>query len=105
MSAIITTVLQKEKVAVLAHPPYSPDLPPCDFFLIPKLKTLLAERRQMHESAVYQYLTSLLNQHTMTHSGSGFINRNYAFLVMGTTLRTRNKEICDYLHFKCSQSK
>ena len=27
-----------EKVKVLNHPPYSPDLSPCDFFLIPRLK-------------------------------------------------------------------
>jgi len=29
---------KKEKIVKLPHPPYSPDLSPCDFFLFPKLK-------------------------------------------------------------------
>jgi len=33
--------LAKNKIAVIPHPPYSPDLPPCDFFLFPKLKLKL----------------------------------------------------------------
>ena len=28
-------------ITTLSHPPYSPDLAPCDFFLFPKLKTHL----------------------------------------------------------------
>ena len=35
---IVTDVLESEKVTVLLHPPYSPDLAPCDYFLFPKLK-------------------------------------------------------------------
>ena len=42
-SAIVTAFLKKEKVTVLPHPQYSPDLAPCDFFLFPKLKAFLAE--------------------------------------------------------------
>ncbi len=30
---------------MLPHPPYSPDLAPCDFFLFPHLKSLLRGRR------------------------------------------------------------
>lgn len=30
--------LAKKQVCVLQHPPYSPDLSPCDYFLFPKLK-------------------------------------------------------------------
>jgi hypothetical protein len=33
--------LGKYKMAVISHPPYSPDLPPCDFFLFPKIKLKL----------------------------------------------------------------
>jgi hypothetical protein len=29
---------------VIPHPPYSPDLVPCDFFLYPKLKMVLKGR-------------------------------------------------------------
>jgi hypothetical protein len=28
-------------MAVITHPPYSPDLAPCDFFLFPKMKLKL----------------------------------------------------------------
>ena len=44
-SAIVTAFLKKEKVTVLPHPPYSPDLAPCDFFLFPKLKAFLAGQK------------------------------------------------------------
>ena len=44
-STIVTAFLKKEKVTVLPHPQYSPDLAPCDFFLFPKLKAFLAGRK------------------------------------------------------------
>jgi transposase len=31
--------LAQHNITILPHPPYSPDLAPCDFFLFPKLKT------------------------------------------------------------------
>ena len=62
-SAIVTAFLKKEKVTVLPHPPYSPDLAPCEFFLFPKLKAFLAERkyqsRQALGSAIHQYLITV----------------------------------------------
>ena len=44
-STIVTAFLKKEKVTVLPHPPYSPDLAPCDFFLFPKWKSFLAGQK------------------------------------------------------------
>jgi hypothetical protein len=32
-------------MTVIPHPPYSPDLAPCDFFLFPKMKMKLKGRR------------------------------------------------------------
>jgi hypothetical protein len=32
-------------MTVIPHPPYSPDLAPCDFFLFPKMKLKLKGRR------------------------------------------------------------
>jgi hypothetical protein len=32
-------------MAVITHPPHSPDLAPCDFFLFPKMKLKLKGRR------------------------------------------------------------
>jgi hypothetical protein len=35
----------KHKMAVIPHPPYYPDLAPCDFFLFPKMNLNLEEYR------------------------------------------------------------
>jgi hypothetical protein len=32
-------------MAVVPHPPYSPDLAPCDFFFFPKIKMTFKGRR------------------------------------------------------------
>jgi len=40
-----TSFWRKNKIAVIPHPPYFPDLAPCDFFLVPKLKLKLKGRR------------------------------------------------------------
>jgi transposase len=37
--------LAHNNVTTFPHPPYSPDLAPCDFFLFPKMKLLLKGRR------------------------------------------------------------
>ena len=39
---VVKSFLASEKVKVLKHPPYSPDLSPCDFFLFPRLKKMLS---------------------------------------------------------------
>ena len=52
--------LTSEKVKVLNHPPYSPDLSPCDFFLFPRLKKMLSGNKYTSRSslgsAIYQCL-------------------------------------------------
>ena len=37
----ICQFLAEKNIATLEHPPYSPDLAPCDFFLFPKIKSVL----------------------------------------------------------------
>jgi hypothetical protein len=44
-SSASTQFLTKHKMAVIPHPPYAPDLAPCDFFLFPKMKLKLKGRR------------------------------------------------------------
>ena len=39
---VVKSFLVSEKVKVLNHPPYSPDLSPCDFLLFPRLKKMLS---------------------------------------------------------------
>ena len=41
----MTEFLAKHETKVIAQPPYSPDLVPCDFFLFPKLKYSLRGTR------------------------------------------------------------
>ena len=41
---------------ILAHPPYSPDLAPCDFFLFPKLKKHLKGNRYASDKDVRTWL-------------------------------------------------
>ena len=45
-TAVLTyQFLAKNKIAVIPHPPYSPHLAPCEFFLFPKMKLKLKGRR------------------------------------------------------------
>ena len=59
-SNVVQQFLHDERVIQLPHPPYSPDLSPCDFFLFPTLKKMLAGRRYNSRSqlgsAVHQCL-------------------------------------------------
>ena len=41
----ITQYLEGQKIQVSPHPPYSPDLAPCDFWLLSLSKDILAERK------------------------------------------------------------
>jgi len=42
---LIRGYLAKHQTSVVPHPPFSPDLAPADFFLLPKFKTTLKGRR------------------------------------------------------------
>ena len=61
---VVNSFLASEKVKVLNHPPYSPDLSPCDlFFLFPMLKKMLSGKkytsRSSPGSAIYQCLQQI----------------------------------------------
>ena len=62
-SQIVQSFLQQVKVIPLEHLPYFPDLGPCDFFLFPLLKQLLAgdcyANRSTLGSAIFQCLNSI----------------------------------------------
>ena len=57
---VVKSFLASAKVKVLNHPPYSPDLSPCDFFLFPRLKKMLSRNkytsRSSFGSTIYQCL-------------------------------------------------
>jgi histone-lysine N-methyltransferase SETMAR len=52
---------------LLKHPPYSPDVAPSDFYLIPKLKIVLASQHfssnQEAIAAVERYFADLMKNH------------------------------------------
>ena len=60
---LLSLFLASEKVKVLNHPPYSPDLSPFDFFLFPRLKKMLSGNKYTSRSslgsAIYQCLQQI----------------------------------------------
>ena len=60
---VVKSFLVSEKVKVLNHSPYSPDLSPCDFFLSPRLKKMLSGNKYTSRnslgSAIYQCLQQI----------------------------------------------
>ena len=60
---LLSLFLDSEKVKVLSHPPYSPDMRPCDLFLFPRLKKMLSGNKYTSRSslgsAVYQCLQQI----------------------------------------------
>lgn len=60
-SLFTTNFLAKNKMTVVPHPPYSPDLAPCDFALFPKLKIKLKGRRFDTIEEIQEESLSVLN--------------------------------------------
>ena len=61
---LLSLFLASEKVKVLNHPPHSPDLSPCDFFLFPRLKKMLSgnkytSRSSLGSARIYQCLQQI----------------------------------------------
>ena len=60
---VVKSFLASEKVKVLNHPPYSPELSPCDFFFSPRLKKMLSGNKYTSRSslgsATYQCLQQI----------------------------------------------
>ena len=59
---VVKSFLASEKVKVLNHPPYSPDLSPCDFFLFPRLKKMLSGNKYTSRSSLGSTIYQCLQQ-------------------------------------------
>jgi [histone H3]-lysine36 N-dimethyltransferase SETMAR len=57
----IQQFIAKHSITVLPHPPYSPDLAPCDFFLFPRVKASLRGRQFTCVSDVEQACLDAIN--------------------------------------------
>jgi histone-lysine N-methyltransferase SETMAR len=58
---IVKQFLVQQKITVLDHPPYSPDLAPADYVLFPKVKSHLKGRLFDSISDIQKAVTSALN--------------------------------------------
>jgi hypothetical protein len=54
-------VFAKKSIMKLDHPPYSPDLAPCDFWLFPKLETALKGHRFSDTADIQGHATTILH--------------------------------------------
>ena len=59
-SNLVQQFLSEHSIALLRHPPYSPDIAPCDFWLFPKLKKWLKRQRFDDKTTVENNATSVL---------------------------------------------
>ena len=58
--AVLNQFLAQKMVAVLDHPPYSPDLAPVDFFLVPCLKVANKGAHFADVNAIKDHVTAVL---------------------------------------------
>ena len=87
-SSTVAQFLTSEKVSVLSHPPYSPDLALCGFFLFPRLKKKNISRRRFRSrsalgSAVHQFLMGVPKISMKIVSKNGLKDGNTVFWLKG----------------------
>ena len=61
-STLLTDYLTKMGIKTVAHPPYSPDLAPCDFWLFPKLRGYRYETIEEMKEAVTKVIDTLTQE-------------------------------------------
>ena len=61
-SILVTDYLTKMGIKTVSHPPYSPDLAPCDFWLFPKLKGCRYETIEEMKEAVTKVIDTLTQE-------------------------------------------
>ena len=61
---LVRQFLATKQVTILDHPPYSPDLAPCDYFLFPKLKGTIKGTRFEGVEDIKSNVTSFLKRIT-----------------------------------------
>ena len=61
-SILVTDYLTKMGIKTVPHPPYSPDLSPCDFWLFPKLRGCRYETIEEMKEAVMKVIETLTQE-------------------------------------------
>ena len=94
-SATVQEYLKEFGLDVLDHPPYSPDLSPCDFWLFPRLKEMLAghrfESRCGIGSAVYQCLPGGVPDMGRSHTVTPFERRMITQVLCKKNVQLHNR--------------
>ena len=62
ISILVTDYLTKMGIKTVPHPPYSPDLDPCDFLLFPKLRGYHYETIEEMKEAVMKVIDTLTQE-------------------------------------------
>ena len=61
-SILVTDYLTKMGIKIVRHPPYSPDLAPCDFWLFPKLRSYRYEIIEKMKEAVRKVIDTFTQE-------------------------------------------
>ena len=56
----VISYLESEKIGIIRHPPYSPDLAPCDFWLFDEIKRKLKDAKSA--KSLRMQITKILNR-------------------------------------------
>ena len=93
ITAVALAALTEFGGTALKHPPYSPDLAPCDFWAFPTLKRQLRGKRFSSHDEVRSTTAAVLkevSQNNLFHVFETFIKRcKNVFNVKDTTLKTK----------------
>ena len=87
----VTQYLSENRITTLPHPAYSPDLAPCDFWLFPKLKELLAGNKYTRVQDLSKAVNAELRS-TGQHLINGAEGCNCAYREEESTLRDCKKK-------------
>ncbi|KYQ49726.1 hypothetical protein ALC60_11199 [Trachymyrmex zeteki] len=82
--------LAKNNIATIDHPPYSPDITPCDFYLFPKIKNIIRGEHFVDVNTIKRKTTKLLKELTkedMQHCFQEWKKRWTKHSVKGKVLR------------------
>ena len=97
--------LGNTNITVLEHPPYSPDLAPCDFYLFPKIKSVLKGTHFVSAEHVKQKRrrssTALQNITCRIASNIGSILCSCVSTQKGTILKVIIIDFLNFLNRKC----
>ena len=93
---VVKSFLASEKVKVLNHVPYSPDLSPLTSFLFPRLKKMLSGNKYTSRSslgsAIYQCLQQLPKEDYLSAFHDWVKRLQKCVSVKGNTLKVCNKK-------------